>query len=674
MNANLFGNNKFIRVFNGNQKTAKMIPYGQLKNYENPDYEDTYASLSYYDNSHALQFYKSKSVQGITGLKTDKVWFDLDLKEDLEACRQATIKLIKRIEAKGFTEDSLEIYFSGQKGFHVIMNLESEIPTVKVKDIAIKFGEGIEGFDLKVYDEARIFRLPFTKHAKTGLYKTPLTLAELESMSIEEIKTKASSPTKSPPLRTFKKRVSIPEELLVETEVKRDAVVNMLQVRPDDKLLFSALDFTRKPKEWKSDAKWALSQGRFGIGDRHHVMMILAATCKAMLYNEHQTRGMLEAANVKHCEITGNKIQTDEIDKAIKSVFSDTWKGGQYSKNNDAWLEKYCLDHSLDDDREELNPINISDIRDSFKHYVVNIDENTIKTGIRLLDEAVPITIGMNLGILGAASSGKTAIALEILKHTSMNGVVSVIASLDMHRNRLFEKLLYKVSADVYGSPLTREELYGIFKKNEEEKLMAELKRQYENVYFYDRSRPSVEDISKFAKNVEKQTGKKVKLILIDYFERIGSDISDPTASSLRVANELQDLVNDLNVAVITLVQPNKFSLGGGPDTPLMSYTSIKGSSFLYQAFRSIVSIWRPFFTPGTKQDDKFLEMAILKNDLGELDKFKFNWDGKTGSITEMSPDDELLYADAVERKRASAQADADSGATPFDNFMKKRY
>ncbi len=178
------------------------------------------------------------------------------------------------------------------------------------------------------------------------------------------------------------------------------------------------------------------------------------------------------------------------------------------------------------------------------------------------------------------------------------------------------------------------------------------IKRQYGNVYFYDRSRPTVDDLRKFILTVEAQTGQKVKLLMVDYFERIGSDVSDATASSLKVANELQDLLNDLNLAIVTLVQPNKFSLAGGPDTPILSYTAIKGSSFLYQSFRSIISIWRPFFTPKTKHLDKFMEMAILKNDLGELDHFKFNWEGKTGTITEMSEEQEFTYSSYLEEKK----------------------
>jgi hypothetical protein len=156
----------------------------------------------------------------------------------------------------------------------------------------------------------------------------------------------------------------------------------------------------------------------------------------------------------------------------------------------------------------------------------------------------------------------------------------------------------------------------------------------------------------KFIKQVEESSGLKVKMCMIDYFERLSSDVSDATASSLKIAGQLQDLINDFNIALITLVQPNKFSLSGGADSPIFSYTAIKGSSFLYQSFRAIISIWRPFFTPMTKDMDRFMEMAILKNDLGELDHFVFNWDGSTGSITETIEEQRDQYKEFLEAKK----------------------
>jgi hypothetical protein len=240
-----------------------------------------------------------------------------------------------------------------------------------------------------------------------------------------------------------------------------------------------------------------------------------------------------------------------------------------------------------------------------------------------------------------------TALALEILKNTSKAGVISVFASLDMHRNRLFEKLLYKTTG------LSRGDLYAKIQAGEIEEITKKIKEDYANVWFYDRSCPTVANIREYVEEVEQETGQKVKLVMLDYFERVNSDKSEDTAASKDIAGQLQDLVNDFNVAMVTLVQPNKFSIQNGPDKPLKNYSAIKGSSFLSQSFRSIISIWRPFFTPDMAKEDKFLQMAILKNDLGEIGMFNFAWNGKRGEIRECTEEEEAEMNYLLQQKAA---------------------
>jgi hypothetical protein len=130
---------------------------------------------------------------------------------------------------------------------------------------------------------------------------------------------------------------------------------------------------------------------------------------------------------------------------------------------------------------------------------------------------------------------------------------------------------------------------------------------------------------------------------MVDYFERLHSDVADDTASSKKVASQWQDYITDTNVAGIMFVQPNKISLSGGPNCPILDYRAIKGSSFLYQSFRGIISLWRPFYTPKTAEHDKYMQMALLKNDLGELNTYDFGWDGKRGEIFPLDDDEKRV-------------------------------
>jgi hypothetical protein len=174
----------------------------------------------------------------------------------------------------------------------------------------------------------------------------------------------------------------------------------------------------------------------------------------------------------------------------------------------------------------------------------------------------------------------------------------------------------------------------------------------FPNTYVFSKSSPTVDQLKNYIESVQDHTGKPVRLLMVDYFERLGSEKSDDTAASKDVAGGIQDLISDFpELTPITLYQPNKFSLGGGPDKPILSYTAIKGSSFVYQAARQILALWRPMFTPELSKNDKFMEMAILKNDLGELGKFCYNWKGKTGEITPMTDYDRGEYDSCMEDK-----------------------
>lgn len=181
--------------------------------------------------------------------------------------------------------------------------------------------------------------------------------------------------------------------------------------------------------------------------------------------------------------------------------------------------------------------------------------------------------------------------------------------------------------------------------------MLDKLKKEFGNVYFMNKSCPSVEDIRDYVVACQERTGEKIKFVMLDYFERVSSELGDDTAASKRVAGELQDMVNDLDLALVTLVQPNKNGIAGGPDQPIYDYTKIKGSSFVYQSARIILSLWRPFYHPKTFVDDKYMQMAVLKNDLGELAEFAFKWNGPKGEISEMDDYDQNEFKLLLDKK-----------------------
>lgn len=99
--------------------------------------------------------------------------------------------------------EQVRLYFSGSKGFHVIIPHEifgwapSADLNTKLKCVMAQIQKelGTGRIDGRIYDRKRLFRIPNSINGKSGLYKIPLTLDELMKIpSYEELKQIASKP------------------------------------------------------------------------------------------------------------------------------------------------------------------------------------------------------------------------------------------------------------------------------------------------------------------------------------------------------------------------------------------------------------------------------------------------------------------------------------------------
>ena len=95
--------------------------------------------------------------------------------------------------------ESLYIYFSGSKCFHIgipiklIGNIEpAEYLPLRFKKFILSFGDW--GFDTKIYEKARLWRIENSINSKSNLFKIRLTARELFALSIDEIKELANKP------------------------------------------------------------------------------------------------------------------------------------------------------------------------------------------------------------------------------------------------------------------------------------------------------------------------------------------------------------------------------------------------------------------------------------------------------------------------------------------------
>ena len=621
-------------------------PYTHIRNKEAP----YFVSMIKYNQEHFENWKKTKSLQGVKGGKTNKIWADFDHKgTDLTNSFKEAYTFYERLKATGMKDENIEISFSGNKGIGFIVNTNHEFTNEQVQSICTKLAEGLKTFDTTMYDHQRIFRLLFTKNEKSGLYKVPLEPNELKEANIDEIKKLASD------VNNFDRQAVLDYYKTFEVT---DKILSMVTEEPNEepKLDLPPIDFTKKPKQWRN-CKWALLQGNFKSGERHQALMVIAATARGLGYDKETAYYLCKSALKKQAALTGTEefpkeeLYTNIIDQ---SVYKTNWEGGQFSCQKPGWLQTYCqgLDHPCEKHSEQ-NTVKIEDAFTLFKDYATNIDALTVKTGIPVLDQKLRMTVGMSVGIVAPPGVGKTSIALQMLNNMSKANEQSLFLSYDMFHALVFQKLIQK------HFNIQPDEIFKRFKDRDtafEAKVMDVIKQEYKNVHFCFKAGQTYSEIQDTIKEAEDTSGKKVKLLVCDYNELVLTDMSDSTSSSNYVAQKMREIANVNQTCVLSLFQPNKLS--GSPADEITSYRSAKGGSGIEQSVSIMLGMSRPGYDPRRPENDRFMSINCLKNRMGSLFGVDLYWDGLTGSLREMTQE-EKDHLDSIRQAKEQEKSEA---------------
>ena len=569
-------------------------------------------------------------VSGINDVVTNKLVFDFD-SQDLNKAKSDTSECVERLVENGVQVENINISFSGNKGFSVVVNHDQSLTPKQHKNLAKQIAGDLETFDTKVYNASRIFRLDYTKHNSTEFYKTPITKDQLKLLSIDSILNYAKSK------RTPKHSISIQPldyDLTEETTTEVKETKEPLDLK-------NALDFSKKPF-YLNNVKYALHKGFIPPGKGNEGMMILASTYKHVGFDAIDAYHMLKGVNEKRAEIYGiEKRDNNDIWKqVVEVVYSPNWQGGTYSTSENELLQETAISFGVS---EKASLVGINQVGNKFINFAKNINKNVIRTGIDGLDKNVMITTGMMVGILGAPSAGKTALATTIIENLSSRDQTVLFESLDMYDNLLYQTLLRKVSGVDITQKLRMmveddpefDSSYDIEKDDEVNQAIELVEDKYRNVEFNSNRGATVESIEDDIRTAKAKNGDKLKLVVIDYLEKVRGPYTDATANSGYIASRLSDLASTYDVGLILLLQPQKQA--GDPSEELLSMRNVKGASVIEQDCRLILTIWRPGFSPKSPENDKYTAIAVVKNNMGPVTQLDFKWDGLKGKISELS-------------------------------------
>lgn len=619
--------------------------------------KDYYTSIYYYTEDHVKKATeiieidgkkRPRGISGITDVKTDKLVWDFD-SDDPEVSKKDTVALINKLVDLGVEEEAIQICFSGSKGFAVEIQTNQEFSPDEFKAVTKDLAKGLSTYDSVISNPSRMFRLPKTKHQKSKLYKLPLYFDELKEMSVFQIKNAA------------KKKPAENDEVMgswIPTAYSFAVPKQIVEEKPELSLVSDSdvsvrVDYNRNPYKlipWKL----AIQQGIFPAGTRNDALMILGATLKSKGLDRNDCYYALKSASDKQSKLFGqDKYSKEEIWKnVITPIYSALWNGATYSTANfpEKLREFYLVSGipEINDQTTSGGLVGIDDVFSKFSRYAENIEENTIKTGITELDGFCRIMTGMLVGWLGCPGSGKTASMLQILGSLSDRGEQSIFFSLDMSDNQVYEKLARKCTDYSENEIMRAFENDQKFMKKE---IRENVKKAYKNVQFNFQSGATVDDMKQQVVEHEQRTGKKVRLVVVDYLEKIKGGNSDPSVAAGEQASKLQDMAKELEVAVIVLLQPQK--LAGEPDSPIKSYRRIKGASKIEQDCRIIVSQWRPGYSAETFENDRFITYSVLKNTMGSLGTLDCYWNGEKGRVRDIDDNGRQELKDFLKQKEA---------------------
>lgn len=205
------------------------------------------------------------SVKGYQGsCYADYIPVDIDnhdLNRSLNTCQTFIKDIVHNYEVP---IESLKIYFSGCKGFHVEIltslfgNIQpaADLP-YRFKKVVLSFG--YDDFDLRIYKANSLLRLPNSINSKSGLYKISLTPQEINVLTFEQILDLARRPR------------HLAKDISHEDWQPRDGLVhlwNNANIQTNEKLIgdFNRFDYPGVEKGHRNETALTISRQLFTKG------------------------------------------------------------------------------------------------------------------------------------------------------------------------------------------------------------------------------------------------------------------------------------------------------------------------------------------------------------------------------------------------------------------------
>lgn len=222
----------------------------------------------------------------------------------------------------GIPTRMIEVYFSGSKGFHIvipheILGIEPDAAlNLKNKALAqlVALQCKSKHIDMAIYDRRRLFRIPNTINGKSGLYKVPLTYEQLTRFTLSDIIEWASEPR---PLVTMSPRF-LPKSA-------RHFQQMQLHAKRKERRQKKAIQIPKERRKLLPCVVEILKTG-VGQGQRNNTAVALASSLMQSGVGRDETEDILLAWN----EDNVPPLPNAEIARTVSSAFRGLSNGMGY--------------------------------------------------------------------------------------------------------------------------------------------------------------------------------------------------------------------------------------------------------------------------------------------------------------------------------------------------------
>lgn len=214
-------------------------------------YTPAFRSISIFTDERNDNYeYISKDGTTLYYLGVDKLYLDIDTQSILES-QVKTRRLVKWLNGIGIYH--YRLYFSGSKGFHIVLNLEDVFGEHKyvnsdiLKELVNIYISSLSGvkLDPSIYANRSIIRLPNTVNIKTKMFKIEITeqelmrdIGEIELLALGRRDIVYVPPTRQSDYSVLKNMIVLATDLVQHKADNREHFVNDIDGDPINEIAF----------------------------------------------------------------------------------------------------------------------------------------------------------------------------------------------------------------------------------------------------------------------------------------------------------------------------------------------------------------------------------------------------------------------------------------------------